>query len=212
MSRKIISLVATTVIILLSAYWLKNILGVNIFSEFSLSRYPVFSALNSEVIYSQPFPGIVAADSFDKDNLLVALRNQWKFYGATAEVAAEKTNSSSYRMVISAKTRERWNGSFVRYVQVSKGEQYQYSIRVKLIDSDSYARASIVTYDANREALSWSNFKTKAVKHNEWVDLRQNFTIPKGVHYIKFRITGAGIGEYVFDNFVLKKLPASTMQ
>ena len=208
MSRKFVALMVATFLIFLSAYWLKNLWGLNIFSEFSLSRYPIFAALNAQVIDNQPHPGAVIADSFDDKSLLASLRKQWKFYGATIEVTADSNNPSNSVMIIRAKTTERWNGNRTQYVQVNTGEHYQYSIRVKMTGAASYTRASVITYDANRKALSWSNFKTRVVERNKWLDLQRNFAIPSGVHYIKFRITGAGIGAYRFDDFVLNKLSA----
>ena len=210
MSRKFVALMVTAFLIFLSAYWLKNLWGLNIFSEFSLSRYPIFAALNSQVIDNQPFPGPVIADSFDDKSLLASLKRQWRFYGSAIEMAADAKNPSNDTMTIRAKTAERWNGNLTQYVQVNTGEHYQYSIRVKMTGATSYVRASLITYDANRKALSWSNFKTRVVERNKWLNLQRNFAIPAGVHYIKFRITGAGIGEYRFDDFVLNKLSASS--
>jgi hypothetical protein len=124
-------------------------------------------------------------------------------------MAPDPNNPSNRTMTIRANTTERWNGNFTRFVQVNAGEHYQYSIRVRMTGAASYARASLITYDANRKALSWSNFTAKVVGHDEWLDLRRNFTIPAEVQYIKFRLTGAGIGEYRFDDFVLNKLSTS---
>ena len=209
MSRKIAAVVTTAVLISFSAYWLKNFLGMNIFSELSLSRYPIFSTLDSQVINNQPFPGVVMADFFDETGPLASLKREWRFHGSAVEMAPEPNNPSDRTMTIRANTTERWNGHFTRFLQVSTGEHYQYSIRVKMTGEDSYVRASLITYDANRKALSWSNFTARVAGHDEWLDLQRNFIIPAEIHYIRFRITGAGIGEYRFDDFVLNKLSIS---
>ena len=209
MSKKIVAVVTTAVLISFSAYWLKNFLGMNIFSELSLSRHPVFSTLDSQVINNQRLPGMVTADSFDEAGPLASLKREWRFHGSTVEMAPDPNNPSNRTMTIRANTTERWNGNFTRFLQVSAGEHYQYSILVRMTGEDSYARSSLITYDANRKALSWSNFTARVARHDEWLNLQRNFTIPAEVHYIKFRITGAGIGEYRFDDFVLNKLSTS---
>jgi hypothetical protein len=209
MSIKTVAVVATAFLVFFSAYWLKNFLGLNIFGELSLSRYPVFSALDSQVINSQPFPELVIADSFDETGPLASLKREWKFHGSTVEMGPDPNNPSNRTMTIRANTSERWSGNFTRFVQVNAGEHYQYSIRVRMNGAASYARASLISYDTDRKALSWSNFTARVVGHDEWLDVRRNFTIPVGVQYIRFRITGAGIGEYRFDDFVLNKLSTS---
>jgi hypothetical protein len=79
MSIKTVAVVATAFLVFFSAYWLKNFLGLNIFGELSLSRYPVFSALDSQVINSQPFPELVIADSFDETGPLAYSKESGNF-------------------------------------------------------------------------------------------------------------------------------------
>ena len=208
MTRKFFALMVVTFLIFLSAYWLKSLWGLNIFNDFSLSRYPMFAALNAQVINNQPFPGPIVADSFDEKGLLISLKSQWKFYGSAIDMTTDSHTRSNNMMIIRTTTTERWNGNLTRYVQVQTDEHYQYSIRVKMTGAASFTGASVITYDANRKALSWSNFKTRVVERNTWLELQRKFSVPAGVHYIKFRIIGAGIGEYRFDDFLLKKLPA----
>ena len=208
-TKKPILVFAAAFLIFFSAYWLKNFLGLNLFEEFSLSRYPIFSAFGSPVIDSQPFPGVVIDESFDETGLLASLKKHWQFHDSTVEMAIDPDNTSNKIMTIRKTTTGSWRGNFTRFVQVNPGEHYQYSIRVKITGADSSARTGLITYDANRQALSWKNFTQSVIEHDEWLDVRRNFTIPATVKYIRFRITGSGIGTYRFDDFALSKLSTS---
>jgi hypothetical protein len=88
---------------------------------------------------------------------------------------------------------------------VQKGDIFSFEVFVKSQGDNISAYAGVAVFDENKKAISWSYIKNKVDKTGEWVKVEKKFTIPDGIDYIRFRLFGAGIGEYRFDDINFRK-------
>lgn len=63
---------------------------------------------------------------------------------------------------------------------------------------------SMLTYDDQRRLVKW-NFALEKVRSPDWIKMSRRFTVPAGVKYIRFHLTGTGIGEAYFDDIKFVK-------
>ncbi|MFH0926576.1 MAG: hypothetical protein V1872_13260 [bacterium] len=64
---------------------------------------------------------------------------------------------------------------------------------------------SVISYNEKKEIINLTYAKEGVKDSTSWVRVNKRFTIPEGVKYIRFRLTGDGIGKAWFDDIVLKK-------
>ena len=59
--------------------------------------------------------------------------------------------------------------------------------------------------DVVGDVMDISLLRTTVMETGEWVKVEKKFTIPDGIDYIRFRLFGAGIREYRFDDINFRK-------
>ncbi len=91
-------------------------------------------------------------------------------------------------------------------IRVREGDVFNYKAFVKLLGDNLTAFVSVATFDADKEVISWNDFSEQTDIMDEWVPLEKTFTIPVGIIYIRLRVSGAGIGEFRFDDVSFKKI------
>ena len=155
-------------------------------------------------IILDPEPGIIFDDSFDSFSLF----GNWSFLWMrekgeiTKELDANGLINSRCLVIKSSSTKS-WSCSYKKMIRVREGDVFNYKASVKLQGDNLSAYASVATLDADEKIISWNDFREQADRTNEWIEMEKTFTIPKGISYIRFRISGTGTGEFRFDDIHL---------
>jgi len=194
---------------MLSFYWLKNQVGINVFYTLSLSNYFPFKYLNRSQIISADQQGILLSDDFDKPRLI----NNWhgiftEEKGKVIQRLSSSSRNDSRCLLIINREVENWSVSHNYFIAVNLGNQFTYSARVEISGRNPVANICVDSFDENMKIMTWGYSKAKFEELNKWVKLVKTFSITdKDVKYIRFRINGVGKGEYRFDDIVLKRKP-----
>ena len=83
---------------------------------------------------------------------------------------------------------------------------FHFLVLAKLHGDHPTGHAGIATYDENKNGISWNYIADKTEMTEAWTKLEKTFTVPEGIKYIKFAVSGVGAGEFRFDDICLTKL------
>jgi hypothetical protein len=65
---------------------------------------------------------------------------------------------------------------------------------------------SVAAFDENKKVIDWNLFKEKVDKSGAWIRVEKQFTISADdIRYVTFRLIGAGIGKYRFDDITFRE-------
>ena len=98
-----------------------------------------------------------------------------------------------------------WSYSHNKYVEVSKGDVFSFEGFAKIQGDKISAYAGIAAFDKHKKPIKWNYIAEKVEEANKWITIKKKFIIPDNIKYISFRLSGVGIGEFKFDNIILKK-------
>ena len=195
---------------ILSTYWLKSNLGIGFSDKYSLSKYFPFNYLAPRKTILNPEPGIILDDSFDSFSLFGNWSSLWmREEGKVTKKLDSNGIDDSRCLVIKSSSTKSWSCSYKKMIRVREGDVFNYKASMKLQGDNLSAYAGVATFDADEEVISWNDFTEQVDRTNEWVAMKKTFTIPKGISYIRFRLSGAGTGEFRFDNIQLSILEKS---
>ncbi len=199
---------------ILSGYWLKSNLGISFSEKYSLSEYFPFNYLSpGTVVLDDLEPGIILQDSFDSFSLFGNWTSLWmREKGKVTKGHDSNGLDNSRCLIIKSSSTKSWSCSYKKMIRVREGDVFNYKVSVKLQGDILSAYAGVATFDADEEVISWNDFTEQVDRTNEWVAMKKTFTIPKGISYIRFRLTGAGTGEFRFDNIHLNFLEKSPLK
>lgn len=194
------------IIIFLSGYWLKSQLRFNLFKEETFSNYFPFNQLVPNKIISNHLPGILFKDSFDSFTIFGNWNPLWmKEQGKVTKSYDSKGMGSSRCLIIASSSTKSWSCTHKNYVQVNPGDTFMFSVSLKLHGDNVSAYAELAAFDDMKNAISWNYISEKIDITGKWVTVERSFTIPKGISFIMFKISGIGIGEYRFDDVIFAK-------
>jgi hypothetical protein len=108
--------------------------------------------------------------------------------------------------VITSRSPGSWSCSHNKFVEVGAEDRFSFEVWVKLHGNKPVSYAGVATFNENRNAVSWNFVSDKTSQTGAWVKLEETFTVPEGIKYIKFKLSGSGSGEYRFDNIFFAKL------
>lgn len=177
--------------------------------SFSLGDYLPIEYLQKKTcrIVKKPEPGNLLNDDFAWS---------WRSSRAWSELWAreDKTVSKRYSgegknnsqcLLIESHSTQDWAYPHNKLIEARTGEVFGFHGKVKTTGKEVTANLSLVLFDANRGIIRWHYGKASVDHEGEWVELSSAFTIPEGVHYIQFRLTGWGKGQTRVDDVVFYK-------
>jgi hypothetical protein len=213
-SKSFILALTVFLVATLSGYWLKSNLGINFSEKYSLSEYFPFNYLyTGTVILDDLEPGIILKDSFDSFSLFGNWSSLWmREEGKVTKGHDTNGLDNSRCLVIKSSSTKSWSCSYKKMIRVREGDVFNYKVSVKLRGDNLSAYVSVATFDADEEVISWNDFTKQVDKTNEWVAIKNTFTIPNGISYIRFRISGTGTGEFRFDDIHLNFLEKTPLK
>ena len=110
--------------------------------------------------------------------------------------------------MIKSNSTDGWSYSHNKHVETSEGDVFSFEGLVKLRGDKISAYAGITTFDKYKNPIKWNYMSEKVDKTEKWIKVKKaknKFIIPNGINYIKFKLSGVGIGEFKFDNICFRK-------
>ncbi len=192
-------------IVILSGYWIKCQIGLDFFGSCSLSDITPFKHLQRNNILIDPEPGILLADSFESNKILSNWSELWMREKGTVTQSYDLNGWENSRcLFINCNSKKSWSFAHFKLVEVEKGDIFSFKGVVK-INGNGTAYMGISAFDEEQTAIKWNYIKVKVVEHDKWIAVEHRFTIADDIKYIRFRLTGVGVGEYRFDDIVFRK-------
>ena len=195
------------VFFLLSFYWLKNQIGINLSQTISLSNYFPFNYIDRPRIIGMDQRGVLLWEDFDTYQLL----NNWHGIYIEGEgeivqsISSSGTDTSKCLLIINRKVKS-WSISHNTFVEVNIGDAFTYGAKVKISDGHPIANICVDSFDENMKIITWGYSKILLDELEKWSDLVNSFSIgDEGVKYIRLRINGIGRGLYRFDDIIFKR-------
>jgi len=189
--RKIIVIAAVLLFVSLFSYWLKCQLDINLVKSFSLS----------EVLPVQPLQkkcAVAYASSFNPGMTLELQKpSDWQKIWMREKDAVSAEFKDGGRILVDSKSKQDWSLSHDRLVEAQAGDVFGFSVQVQNRAKDLTSALSVILYDQNKKVLKW-HYARKWLSQTGTADLANEFVVPCGVSFIRFRLTGAGIGNSEF--------------
>jgi len=206
--KKTLIVISITVFALLSSYWIKNLIGVNIFEPYSFSKYFPFKYLQQGCTLQPESGDTIIAESF---NARFFFKRDWSNLWMVEKgkvVRSYDTNGfhNSRCLLIKSSSDKSWVYSSLKYIAVKKGDVFRYAGFLSLKGKNTYAGFSFTSFDKNKNVIEWNYETTKINQNNEVVKIAKQFTVTDEIVFIKFKIFGRGVGEFRFDDIALSKL------
>ncbi len=191
--RKIIGVVVVVLAVGVFAYWLKCQLQINLVKSFSLSQIlPVQSLQKScAVAYASEFaPG---------KTLVLEKPSDWQKIWMREKDSVSVEFKDAGKIFVSSKSKQDWSLAHDLLVEVQPGDVFGFSSDIVNSAPELTSSASVVLYDKNKQVSKWhygrKGFSGKGVKQ-----VANEFVVPYGVSFIRFRLTGSGVGNSQFSN------------
>jgi len=194
-------------IFVLSSYWIKNLIGLNIFEPYSLSKFFPFKYLQRDYTLRPESGETIISESFNTSSLFKKSRFHLWMSEKGKVVHDYDTNGfhNSRCLLIKSNSDKSWAFSTRKFVEVKKGDVFSYKGFSSLKGEDVYATFCLVSFDKDKNVIKWDYEKTIISQNNKVIKVRKRFTVTDGVVFIKFRITGRGVGEFRFDDIEFRK-------
>ncbi|MCP4992098.1 MAG: hypothetical protein GY928_40440 [Colwellia sp.] len=201
----LISLFALTIFILIG-YWIKCQTSTNFSESISLSNLTPFKYLQRNDVISVPEPGIILYDSFEKRPIISNWSELWmRDEGKVTKDYDSHGIKNSLCLLVQSNSSKSWAYSHNKYVEVLEGDIFSFEGLANLQGDKISAYAGIAAFDKQKNPIKWNYLSEKVDKTKKWIKVKNRFVVPNGINYIKFRLSGVGIGKFKFDNICLRK-------
>lgn len=203
--RKYFFIFSFLALFIIGAYWFKCQLGINVISGLSWEEH--FSVLNffqKSRYLARAKPGILLAASFEGWFPFMSWIGLWaRDQGQVQVSVATDASRSSKCLRVRSSSSHDWSLPHSAAFEVTQGAVFVFEGYARTTGS-ALAQMSVVTYDEKRRPLQWL-FAVENVRSRDWIRVSRRFVVPPGVRYIRFRLTGYGIGEAYFDDIKFVK-------
>jgi hypothetical protein len=125
-------------------------------------------------------------------------------------------NGGAESLVIASRSSQDWALGHKKLFQARPGEVFNFSGRVKIAaalesrprnDTNKIVGAlSVALYDADMQVKEWNFAMETVAGADNWRKVDRTFTVPVGVKYLRFRLSGWGVGKAWFEGISFKKL------
>jgi len=187
-------------------YWWKCQNEINLFERFSLSEYlPVQALQNKETVAYAGESGDLLNDNFNTSKITSSWSKIWmEEKGAVEQKYDSKGVGNSRCLLIENTSEEIWAYKHDDIVKIQPGDIFEYEGYIRT-ESKATATLSVVLYDQEKKVIKWRYAKKSTEHANDWIKVVNRFMVPDGVAYIRFRLTGHGVGKAWFDNILFRK-------
>ena len=204
--RKKYLLALCSLIFIFLLYWLKCQIGINFTDSFSLSHQIPFTYLQRNDVIAAPQPGTLLYDSFDENKFISNWVHLWMKEEGGASKSYDRSGLNNTRcLLIKSTSKKSWSLSHNKFIQVTQGDIFSFQGSVKLQGDNISAYLGVAFFDKNKNVIQWNYINQKTDTIGTWTKVEKLFTIPEGINYINFRLSGVGIGEFRFDDISFSK-------
>jgi len=206
--KKTLIVICIIVFSLISAYWIKILIGINIFESYSFSKYIPFKYQMVDSTLRPESGDIIINESFNTTPILK--RNRWYLWMREKGKVVRDYDTNGFRnskcLLIKSNSDKSWSYSSPKFIQVKKGDVFSYKGFSNLQGENVHATFCLVSYNKDKNVIKWDYEKTNISQTNEISKIEKRFTVTDGISFIKFRITGGGAGKFRFDDIEFRKL------
>ncbi len=181
-------------------------MGINFSDNISFSKYFPFNYFQRNDVIVPLNGQVLINDSFDT----YSIKHNWHEPVMDEKGKVQQdydlhgVNNTRCLYFNSSSNRE-WSYSYDKYIKIKIKDSFSYSLFIKITGNNLIAYAGVDTFDKNRKVIKWYYNKIKLNQTNKWIKIGSEFTIKDNVQYIRFRLSGTGVGEYWFDNIRFEK-------
>jgi len=187
-------------------YWAKCQMRVSIFPYLSWERWiPALNALQAHEPVVSPHEGeTILHVTFDEGFFKKPKLDVWVAKENSVEFDRVKAGlGGTWCLRVRSASQEAWSVEQHPLVEVRPGEVFVY---------DGFARTTgpilpsmnVILYDKDQKPLHWW-FAGEDVQSRPWKHLHREFSVPEGVRYLRFRISGIRTGECYFDDLTFTR-------
>ncbi|MEI6437353.1 MAG: hypothetical protein WCO69_01230 [Candidatus Omnitrophota bacterium] len=169
--------------------WEEHFTVLNAFQKYSMTLHPkpgevLLRASFDEALPSMPWGGVYGAD-----------RKQLKDHFVPGGIGGTKA------LLVEDVAAESWVKEFHHWVAVRPGEVFGFRGSTR-IPGAARATLSVSLYDAGRTVIDhgYGSVSSGPDKTSQWQKLENRVTVPEGVAFIRFRLSGQGPGAVYFDD------------
>lgn len=189
-------------------YWLKNVAGINLLKDFSLSAYFPFNLLKPEfIMYPEPGQLILAEDFEPGSPNPVEWMDVYTTDPAGVTVSYEPTGvNASTCLVVKNPIEQRWHITH-RY-QIAATPQGKFSMEAMLWRSGTggSAELQVGTIDDKGRVINRNIWHVGSSTQGSFERVGTVFSVSPDAAFIRFRLAGEGPGEFRFDNIKFRRL------
>lgn len=147
------------------------------------------------------------SDSFEFNNMNGDWSGFWmRDKGDASQGYDTNSRDNSKCLFIESKSKNDWSYTHKKLISVEPGVVFSFSGSVRTEGEKVRAALSVILYDKDKEVIQWNYAKESLVGLQGWTELSRRFIAKEGVKYIRFRLTGGGVGKAWFDNISFKKM------
>ncbi len=206
MKQRYLLLFFSLILLFFVGYWIKCQVCLNFSQEVSLSSYAPFKYLQRDNVIHLPPPGTLLNDSFETRRLISNWSHLWmREVGKVSLNYSSLGRDNSRCLLIASKSSQSWSCSHNKFVEVEEGDIFSLEGYIKLQRDKMSGYVGVAAFNRQKQAIKWNYISEKVNESNKWIKVIKSFIIPSGINYIKFRLTGVGIGEFYFDDIRFKK-------
>jgi hypothetical protein len=193
-------------VVILFGYWIKCQTSANLSESVSLSNFIPFKYLLRNDVISVPEPGIILYDSFEKIPIISNWSKLWmREEGKVTRCYDSNGINNSRCLLVKNNSTKSWAYSHNKYVEVLKGDVFSFEGFAKIQGDKISAYAGIAAFDKHKKPIKWNYISEKVEETNKWIKIKKKFIIPDNIKYIRFRLSGVGIGGFKFDDICFRK-------
>lgn len=192
------------------AYWFKCQLGIDFIRSFHLGNYlPIGFLQNSYAANSVVFAnklGDLLDDSFDSPKSSQNWSKIWmREEGKVKQGYDVNGIDKSRALLIESNSEKDWSYQHNKLIKVKEGDTFKFEGNVRTQGKGITVTLSVILYDKDKREIKWHYGREDIGERTEWIKVERQFIVPKGIEYIRFRLTGSGVGQAWFDNVKFKK-------
>ena len=210
---KIIKVIAVLGLLFLGfacAYFVKCQLGIRLVRDSFLDNIPPFNFLQDRnpkhIVYS-PKNNV---DLLPNEFYFLQGSEIWyplwmKEVGMTT-LSYDDPRVHTTGMVITSRSTEGWGIQHKKMIQVRPGDVFDFSAFVKTSAKGIAGSISVITYDDGIKQLQWGYAMKSVTGNQNWQFVKGELTVPEGVKYLRFQLSGSGIGQTWFNDLKFNKV------
>ncbi len=109
-------------------------------------------------------------------------------------------------LLVESSSKNKWSYTYGKYIEVQQGDTFGFEGFAKVLDKDASLAITVASFNNDKQIIEWNSGQPEIYSNNQFELLTKEFTVADGIRYLRFRITGAGVGTFRFDDIKFKKI------